>query len=545
VVTAATAPVSAPARRSDRADRAFAVVTSAVVVVGILLRIRQWAFARSFWLDEVQLLDAVTGRSYGGLLLPLNQNQAAPPGWLWAQHTVQLVFGSSERSLRLLPLLFGCAAVVLAAALARRVLGAAGALAATVLVACSPLLIYYSNEFKQYSSDLFWTLLLLLGVVLVARTASPRRYVAWGAVAAVSAWFSHASLLVAAGGLVVLALPALPALRRRDWRPLIGPAAAGILWLISVGIEYAVSLRLVSTNEVLLKYWVAGFPAQPPTPVGALRWIGPALRNLLDRPFDLRAGWLVLVLVLAGVAVLASRRPLALAALLLPAVVTIAAAIAGVYPVADRLVLFWVPLILLVLAAPVDLWANARLPRPVALITAGLAVLGLAVVAGPNIGTAAKEVASPRQIEETQPVLAYVTAHRRTGDAVLVDPGGEQTVELYARRIGLGADRVRLALPSRRCRVGAAEAALTRATGRVWVVFGHQYTYVPADTRERFRAHFATIGAHVDRVVEPGVEADLYDLRRPPDDPGRTDRRLTLFGAQCLLVLRGLPETFR
>jgi Dolichyl-phosphate-mannose-protein mannosyltransferase len=544
VVPAETAPVSAAARRSDRADRALAIATSAVVAVGILLRIRQWAFARSFWLDEVQLLDAVTGRSYGGLLLPLNQNQAAPPGWLWAQHTVQLVFGSSERSLRLLPLLFGCGAVVLAAALARRVLGSAGALTATVLVACSPLLVYYSNEFKQYSSDLFWTLLLVLGVVLLGRAASPRRYLAWGAVAAVSAWFSHASLLAAGGGLVVLAVPGLPALRRRDWRPLAGPAAAAILWLLSVGVEYAVALRRVSTNEVLLNYWRAGFPAQPPTPVRTVLWIGPALRNLLDRPFALGAGGLVLVLLLTGVAVLANRRPLALAALLLPPVVTVAAAIAGAYPVADRLVLFWVPLVLLVLASPVDLWADARLSRPVALTAAGLALLGLAVVAGPNVRTAAEQVASPGQVEETRPVVAYVAAHRRTGDAVLVDPGGEQTVELYARRIGLRADRVRLALPSRNCQVGAVEAALTRSASRVWVVFGHQFTFVPADARERFRAHFATIGAHVDRVVEPGVEADLYDLRQPPDDPARTDHRLTLRGAQCLLVLPGLPATF-
>jgi hypothetical protein len=76
----------------------------------------------------------------------------------------------------------------------------------------------------------------------------------------------------------------------------------------------------------------------------------------------------------------------------------------------------------------------------------------------------------------------------------------------------------------------------------VWVVFGHRYSFLPADVRDRYRAHLATVGAQVERVSVPGIEADLYDLRRPPDDPRATASQLRMFGAQCMRILPGLDD---
>lgn len=108
--------------RRGRIDLLLAVVTWAVVAFGAAVRIRAWWAGRSFWLDEVSLASATVGRSYAALAHPLTRGQAAPVGWLWTEHTVALAVGFGERTMRMLPLFFGCAGLVLVALLARRVL---------------------------------------------------------------------------------------------------------------------------------------------------------------------------------------------------------------------------------------------------------------------------------------------------------------------------------------------------------------------------------------------------------------------------------------
>jgi hypothetical protein len=359
----------------------------------------------------------------------------------------------------------------------------------------------------------------------------------------VAAWFSHASVLTAAGSFAALAVMVLV---WRSWPRLAALVGAGLLWLSSLGVEYLMSLDRLAGNRTLQVYWKAGFPPQPPTVAGVLGWIGPALRDLLDRPLALAPGALVAGLVVLGTGVLAVRHPRALPVLLLPLGATLAAAIAGAYPLRDRLALFWVPIVFLLLAAPLDLvgWLDhrpVRLPLGIPVLAAVLA--GLAALAAPDVRLVAGQLGKPEQVEETRDVLRYVAAHRRAGDTVLIDEGGELATRFYAPRVGLtGIDRIRLGLPNSRCRIGAAAAALDRDSPRVWVVFGHRYSFLPADVRDRYRAHLATIGAHLQRVSRPGTDADLYDLRRRPDDPEATAPQLRMPGAQCMRILPGLTD---
>ena len=124
----------------------------AAVTVGCLLRIVQYLFDRSLWMDEAYLSLNVLHRSFAGLCRALDYHQGAPIGFLLLEKSAVLWWGGSEYVLRLLPLLGGIASVLLFYKLANKVLPANAVPIAVGLFAISPTLIYYSAEVKQYSS---------------------------------------------------------------------------------------------------------------------------------------------------------------------------------------------------------------------------------------------------------------------------------------------------------------------------------------------------------------------------------------------------------
>lgn len=525
-------------RRWGTADRLVALATWVVVALGLAVRVRQWAFGRSFWADEDGLWVAVHDRGYAALTRPLPGGQAAPIGWLWGEHLVMSVFGDGERAARLLPLLFGCGALVLAAVLARRVLGGPAALATTVLVATSPLLVYYSNEFKQYSADVFWSMaLLLIAAIILDRPLRVRSAALLAAFAAVCIWFSHAAVLTAAG---VLGALGLLALLGRRWRQLLLLTGAAVPLLVSLAVEYEVALSKTVDNDTLQSFWKFGFPPKPLRPGSFKAWVVASGPRLLDRPFSLHHGVLLAVLVAAGALVLAAFRTRMVLVLLMPLVVLLAAAMLHSYPAADRLVLFAVPTALLAAAAPVALLR--RYPSPVVTgvgaVLALAAAVGVGVLAAPGVQQSKAYLAHPLLREQTGPVVQYIAEHLQPGDVVLIDTYSGPTA-VYGPRYGVPPSDVRVVRgpsPSRPCVPGAVEKALKQRYRRVWLMWGHDFTGVPAYNRDGYRAHLSTIGRRTDVVLRVGAGAELYDLRGPASDPHGTDPLLRVPGARCMIV---------
>jgi Dolichyl-phosphate-mannose-protein mannosyltransferase len=532
-----------PADRGPLWNAGLLVATWAVVAVGVGLRVRQWAFARPLWVDELLLWRSTRHETFGSLLHPLRGSQSAPVGWLWLQHVVLAVFGDGERALRLVPLLFGCGALALVALLARRLLGPVAALVATAGTACSPVLIYYSNEYKQYSSDVFWTLLLLLVATVWLAEPCWRHAAILGGTAAVAVWFSAAAVLAGVGLFVALGLAELVG---RRWRRLAMLAAAGAGVAVSLLPEYFLVLAKNAHDPALREYWRRAFPPEPFTWDGYGRWLGSELRSMLIRPLALHPGWLVVALLVSGAVVLGLRNLPILLAMLLAAVVTVAAATARSYPLADRLVLFLTPIVLIAQAAALDVarlvpkWAGS-LPR-VGFAAAALAGLaGLVALTVPNVHDAATTAAHPFIQEDGRTVLRYIAEHRGPRDLVLVDRRGSiYAADYYARRVGLGSfGTIDVTSASPTCAPGLAQRLLVRehAYDRIWLVF----THLIINTVVADRAQIATIGHHVTTVTAVGGTADLYDLTVTPDDAGRTSELLREPPYRCLLIDENPP----
>ncbi|HEY9153183.1 MAG TPA: glycosyltransferase family 39 protein, partial [Anaerolineales bacterium] len=131
-----------------------------LVVLGVVLRLRQYLADRSLWHDEANLAINLVNRTFSGLTLPLDYQQGAPIGFLFIEKSILLLLGNKDYILRSFPLFSGLLSLILIRLIVRRYFGATG-LFAVLIFAISWPLIYYSSELKQYSSDAMFALLLI------------------------------------------------------------------------------------------------------------------------------------------------------------------------------------------------------------------------------------------------------------------------------------------------------------------------------------------------------------------------------------------------
>lgn len=158
-VTQIEAPASVPPAANW--DRARTAVMWTLIVAGVVLRLAQFLPERSFWHDEAALACNLSQRSFAQLMEPLDYNQGAPLGFLFAQRAVYLTLGGSERALRLLPFLCGVAALLVFPWVARQYVSVNAVVIALALFALGRPLTYYAGELKQYSGDVLVALILL------------------------------------------------------------------------------------------------------------------------------------------------------------------------------------------------------------------------------------------------------------------------------------------------------------------------------------------------------------------------------------------------
>jgi mannosyltransferase len=133
---------------------------------------------QGFWFDEgntALLVHFSPGKMLG--LIP--QSESTPPlyyclAWVWAR-----IFGYGEAGLRSLSALAGVLTVPVAFGAARKLISGRAGLIAAGLVACNPLLIWYSQEARSYSLLVLLTAVSLLAFAYAVATPSRRTLSVW------------------------------------------------------------------------------------------------------------------------------------------------------------------------------------------------------------------------------------------------------------------------------------------------------------------------------------------------------------------------------
>ncbi len=258
---------TANGRRIERAILAF-------VALGVLLRIGRYLINYPVWGDEACLALSLPRRGYLDLLSPLEYGQICPILFLWAELTAVKLFGFSEMSLRLCPLICGVASVFLFRRVAGRLLEGPALLLAVAIFAVSIHPLRHSAEAKPYATDL----LVALGLLALAIEwyRSPERTARLWMLAGftpIALAASYPAVFVA-GGIGMALAPSVWRMRRR------GSTIALAAYLLTIAASFAILFLGYmhrqqnggSSLAGLQKYWADSFPPLD-SPLRLAKWL--------------------------------------------------------------------------------------------------------------------------------------------------------------------------------------------------------------------------------------------------------------------------------
>jgi len=482
-----------------------------VIILGVVLRLRQYIANRSLWVDEASLALNIVHRSLGGLTQALDYNQGAPIGFLFIEKLAILIFENNEYSLRLFPLVSGLLSVCLIYLITKEQIGRG--MFAVIMLAVSPTLIYYSSELKQYSSDVMISLLLLYFSILCFRdNENIRSYILLCLAGAGAIWISHPSIFVLAGIGLVLAGDKLI---NRNLPQLLWVLGMGIAWVLAFGLSYYLSLRSLAQNQYLNEYWINHFPPLPPW--DHLEWYGDAFTSLLENISPSFAisllSVLCSILILIGI-IACFRRNLKLALItILPFVMAIIASGLHLYPLSGRFLLFLVPFAVLLLAEGLS-WLYsivASQNRNVAMILYGAAFVALT---WSSISISFQNLINPTMGEHIKPVLEYVHLNMREDDTIYVFSGSVTPFRYYANSYHLDTANTIVAENSSGVKRFIRDVENLQGKSRIWFIFSHVIGCgdCEGDKVQFFAQTLDGYGKREDEFHAPGADVFLYDL---------------------------------
>jgi hypothetical protein len=417
------------------------IVAWLLIAAGALFRIRWYFHWRSLWLDELFLAHSILHRGFGQLLFkPLDYWQAAPVGFLALERLCVDLLGHGEKALRLPSLLGGLASLPLFYYLTRRLMSLRGTLLALVMFASISPLVHYSAELKPYSTDVAVGLAIMLcGVAAWERSA--RKLLILTVVGAAGLMFSFPAAFVL-GGTAVAVIARRWTDAKKDGRSAAAAAGAVIPCIVVWGaVEWCNVHFFLHTlvygpvHQGLVRDWMTlgGFP--PWLPNRAAHWVWVAFHNIM-------ASWEAMYLgapdlgmfmaVIGGLALLLGRKRAVGLLIVTPLMLAVVGAFRRQYPLADRLALYLVPLLTMLVAEGIDqVWGNNDWRRSMA---GGLAAIML--ISSP-IAQSGYEFRWPSGREETKQVYQWLQRQWRPGDLLVLSHMAEQSYNFYGQQTGM------------------------------------------------------------------------------------------------------------
>lgn len=482
-------------------------IIPAIVFAGILLQINEYIANRSLWLDELHVANHILSNGLFEILTA--QNFGYPLGFAVVERIVTYILGGGELALRLFPLVCGILSAIFFPKIIGRIADINTTIIGTALFSLSFKLIYYTTEVKPYTLDILVTLVLLGMLIDFCQNDRTEKHLfkyALGGCAAI--FFSTRAILILGGAGAVLLMKFWREKKTAKVKPLAFLAAC---WAGAFLLYYILVLRrfLDSHN---LKEWDVWYASPPPMfSLDAVAWLFSGALHLLLSPLTYEMA-LAQFLFIAGLVFLLSKNAEVFGIMTAPILLTVALGFFG-YPLYDRLLLFLMPLLVVIIAFGV----NALSTHPAVKYKKVLVFCCLFILMKPSLLATTLQFTEKYAHEEVKPVLETIKKNIRPGDVMYVYYGASPAFEYYAARYQLNNVEVIEGAGSRKDRAKYLDdiKRISRHK-RVWVLFSHIY-----EDEDRF---------FLDNIKEHGGEVvDFFQMVPRP--------RSTPFAGRSFVVL--------
>lgn len=443
-----------------------------LLLIGLLLRVVVYFQNRSLFLDEANLAKNIAERSFPGLFSGLDYQQYAPPLFLVLEKVNWMLAGASEWALRFWPLSMGCLSLYL---FYRIITELSPRSIATPLIfwlfAFSQVYVRYATEVKQYSTDMavstaliwaalrfspfersaFWYYWVLLGSVAIW-LSMPAVFVLTG----VGAYFFYQQLYnrtsnnnatVSAQGSKGESARGIASFRhQRRAREIDANVASDIhqstkiqsgsqfwllllmggIWLAQFGLYFYLIIGHDVGKTDLVSYHQTYFWPLWPTSAAAWERILFLLQSLSSTLIGhtIWANLIGLIGLISGSYFLFKKQLGRLLLFALPVLTCILASGLGLYSLIERLTLFMMPLLgLLLLAGYQEILAKVTRWRSLLLLLAFVPILPLR--------KGLVHFSKPLQNEEMRPLLNQLDTLVQAGDQLWVDHNARPAFEWY------------------------------------------------------------------------------------------------------------------
>lgn len=478
-----------------------------VVLPAFIVRYYLFTLHPPLWLDEAMLALNINARNFLELVKPLDYDQGAPLGYLWLVKLATMIFGANEFGLRAISLISGGLSLFLLTAFSAKVNGIAGRFFAVAAIAISFPIISYSVQVKQYSLDLFITLLIYLVAETYFRETEPSKdYFRLGLFGAIVPWFSHPSVFSLAGLGIVLLLNNYKKEKRKGKRALLLALAA---WASSFIILYLLQYRGLASNNTLTNYWAEYFmPFSAQTP----GWIYDRIAELLRMPGGLSAKipyWVVVLLFVGGAATLWQRKNRWVVLFSISFLLTIIASALEKYPFGGRLALFLLPGMMICLGASLDLFVIFT--RRYQLIRTVIAFVAAFYLLSGSLWVTIENTINPKNTENITQTMQFLEDNYRSGDVIYLYHFSVPVFEYYAEEFGLdNATLIKGSDHSQGADGYDREIRALAGENRVWFLFSHLVDDEYIGEAESIIQVAGDIGNVRKTFIQPGTAISLY-----------------------------------
>jgi len=470
-----------------------------IIIIGIALRSVEYASNRSFASDEALTAQRIVSISLKESFFlegkPHSRMQSYPVGFLLFIKMFIQQYGASEPVLRLFPFLCGVMSVFVFLKLAAEVLRGSWLLLALWLFAFSRDLVYYASELKPYASDALITMgASLLFFKMINQSLSRLEvwvYVLLGALA-VYISFPVVFVLISVGGTLMLYF-----FFKGEWEKTRQLLIMGLIWGASFCFYYWVSIRHITVDPILLKFWNVNFMPVNEGPVMVVQWFIVVLKRIFSKFLQLPTA-LAAVGFMLGVVSLFFQTKGKFIVLVVPILFTLFLSALKMYPFDGRTIIFLFPAVILIIVEGIRVLGQNK-SKFFEKVVSGFLIVFLAFY--PTI-FGYRQFAEPFGAEEIKPVLQYIKENGKSDDLILVYQGALSAYQYYAPRYQMNnqiqvMDRKKALDFANHIR----EGKISRVAKRFWVIFTHVGFDARANARLVILGRLDSVAKRLDGVM--------------------------------------------